>query len=339
MVFAARPQAESPARVSNCTDLRHVLNPTRVLEGHVRLPAAVIFSFLAAFSASARQAPPPPPVYPSEPQPPRDVVRRAPPPEPTGTGVIRGRVVASDTGNPIRRAMVNLSPIAPPMPPGGGRGASGTQATIVPGSPGIRCVDSGVRLLSYGEAAPGDDRLQGAFEFTGLAAGSYRISGLAESILAAVPGDGLRRKEAERARLVGPRTANSAGGGTVVRQGGHRAAARRGHHGARDRRERRTRSRASRSIPSSFRPAARAECGWVPAVRPTISASSASTDCSPASHAVVAEAMRYNFVPPNAPPETEEDKIGFVTTYYPGTAGRRGRAARAHPRRHGDARD
>jgi hypothetical protein len=29
--------------------------------------------------------------------------------------------------------------------------------------------------------------------------------------------------------------------------------------------------------------------------------------------------MRFNFVPPNAPPETEEDKIGFVTTYYPGT--------------------
>jgi hypothetical protein len=39
----------------------------------------------------------------------------------------------------------------------------------------------------------------------------------------------------------------------------------------------------------------------------------------PGEHAVVAEAMRFNFVPPNAPPETEEDKIGFVTTYYPGT--------------------
>ena len=40
----------------------------------------------------------------------------------------------------------------------------------------------------------------------------------------------------------------------------------------------------------------------------------------PGEHAVVAEGMRNNFVPPNAPPETEEDKIGFVTTYYPGTA-------------------
>lgn len=40
----------------------------------------------------------------------------------------------------------------------------------------------------------------------------------------------------------------------------------------------------------------------------------------PGEHAVVAEGMRNAFVPPNAPPETEEDKIGFVTTYYPGTA-------------------
>src|SRR4030095_5811219 len=34
---------------------------------------------------------------------------------------------------------------------------------------------------------------------------------------------------------------------------------------------------------------------------------------------VGAEARGNNFVPPNAPPETEEDKIGFMTTYYPGT--------------------
>ena len=40
----------------------------------------------------------------------------------------------------------------------------------------------------------------------------------------------------------------------------------------------------------------------------------------PGEHTVVAEATRYNFVSPNAPPETEEEKIGFVTTYYPGTA-------------------
>jgi protocatechuate 3,4-dioxygenase beta subunit len=36
-------------------------------------------------------------------------------------------------------------------------------------------------------------------------------------------------------------------------------------------------------------------------------------------YAVVAEARGPTFVAPNAPPETEEDKIGFMTTYYPGT--------------------
>ena len=52
----------------------------------------------------------------------------------------------------------------------------------------------------------------------------------------------------------------------------------------------------------------------------------------PGEHAVVAEAMRYNFVQPNAPPETEEDKIGFVTTYYPGTPDEAVGATRARPR-------
>jgi protocatechuate 3,4-dioxygenase beta subunit len=41
---------------------------------------------------------------------------------------------------------------------------------------------------------------------------------------------------------------------------------------------------------------------------------------TPGDYAVVAEARGNTFVPPNAPPETEEDKIGFMTTYYPGTA-------------------
>jgi protocatechuate 3,4-dioxygenase beta subunit len=40
---------------------------------------------------------------------------------------------------------------------------------------------------------------------------------------------------------------------------------------------------------------------------------------SPGDHLVVAEVRGPTFVQPNAPPETEEDKIGFMTTYYPGT--------------------
>jgi hypothetical protein len=39
----------------------------------------------------------------------------------------------------------------------------------------------------------------------------------------------------------------------------------------------------------------------------------------PGDYALVAEARGPTFVAPNAPPETEEDRIGFMTTYYPGT--------------------
>ena len=34
---------------------------------------------------------------------------------------------------------------------------------------------------------------------------------------------------------------------------------------------------------------------------------------------VVADARSNSFVAPNAPPETEEDRTGYVTTYFPGT--------------------
>ena len=40
---------------------------------------------------------------------------------------------------------------------------------------------------------------------------------------------------------------------------------------------------------------------------------------TPGDYVVVAEAREPTFVQPNAPPETDEEKIGFMTTYYPGT--------------------
>ena len=94
---------------------------------------------LASIDAAA-QGPPPgipdPARFPSRPgmpdsgspgRPPRDPSSRTPPPT-TGTGVIRGFVVAADTGHPLRRARVQLRAI------GGGRqfvamtGADGTFA-------------------------------------------------------------------------------------------------------------------------------------------------------------------------------------------------------------------
>ena len=100
----------------------------------MRLPAALVLLFFSAFISLAGQQTPAP-TSPSA-QPPRDVVPRSERPAPTGTGIIRGRVVAADTGNPMRRAMVNLSPMMPAA--GDGRGAGGLQATavLVVGSPG-----------------------------------------------------------------------------------------------------------------------------------------------------------------------------------------------------------
>jgi protocatechuate 3,4-dioxygenase beta subunit len=40
---------------------------------------------------------------------------------------------------------------------------------------------------------------------------------------------------------------------------------------------------------------------------------------TPGDYAIVAEARPNTFVQPNAPPESEEDKVGFMTSFYPGT--------------------
>jgi len=36
-------------------------------------------------------------------------------------------------------------------------------------------------------------------------------------------------------------------------------------------------------------------------------------------YVIVADARMNSYVPPNAPPETEEERVGYITTYYPGT--------------------
>lgn len=293
--------------------------------------AALILSFFGAFSnVAAQQAPSP--VSPSAPQPPRDVVRRAEPTGPAGTGVIRGRVIASDTGNPIRRATVNLSPINPSTPPGGGRGASGGVSggvsggmsggvvTIVPGvlgsGPPIQSSTSVSMSLARPRQATTDS--QGAFEFTGLAAGSYRIFASASQYSPQYLGMAYGGKKpngpsssdlGQPVQLTDGQTfdkaviALSRGGvitGRVTDENG----------------EPLTRVQ----VYSVFFPP-----GTSRGVR---MGSGSQTDdlgqfriygLQPGEHAVVAEAARYNFVSPNAPPEAEEDKIGFVTTYYPGT--------------------
>jgi hypothetical protein len=78
-------------------------------------------------------------------------------PDREGTAIIRGRVTAGDTGQPLRRAFVSLS--GGPMPAG---------ASVVPGSgTGAMSGPRGPRTIATNS--------DGRFEFTGLAAGTYRI--------------------------------------------------------------------------------------------------------------------------------------------------------------------
>src|SRR4029078_10487642 len=63
-----------------------------------------------------------------------------------------------------------------------------------------------------------------------------------------------------------------------------------------------------------------------PAARPQRTGSGAQTDdlgqfrlfgLQPGDYVVAAEARANTCVAPNAPPETEEDRVGFMTTFYP----------------------
>jgi len=214
----------------------------------------------------------------------------------------------------MRRAMVNLSPIVRATATGDGRGASGLQATTVLGSPGSE--PSPQTALARPRQATTDS--QGAFEFTGLAAGSYRIFASASQYAPQYLGMAYGGKKPnapgssdlgqpvqlaegesfEKAIIALPR------GGVIT----------------------------GRVTDENGDPVTRVQVYTIffPAgsSRGMRLGSGSQTDdlgqfrvygLQSGEHAVVAEAMRFNFVPPNAPPEAEEDKIGYLTTYYPGT--------------------
>jgi hypothetical protein len=280
----------------------------------------IVTSLMIAASAFAAQLPPPPPPPPPSGQlPPRDRVER---PEPAGTAVIRGRVVAADTGNPIRRANVNLSPAPPPitpLPPGTAPSTQ-TRTVTIDGVP--RTFTSSVTLNVTNMARPrtATTDAQGGFEFTGLPAGSYRLYASTSQYAAAYlpiafgatrpaspsmpsdPGTPIQLADGQRfekATIALPR-------GAVI---------------------------AGRVTDDNGDPMARVQVFTMVLApgnpRPMRMGSGAQTDdlgqfrlfgLSTGDYLVAADARGPTFVAPNAPPETEDDKIGFITTYFPNTA-------------------
>lgn len=307
----------------------------------MRLQTAIRAGILGAFlvaglgwpaGAAGGQVQPPPPPRPAAPpaagQAPRDPGRR-PPPEPVGTGVIRGMVVTADTGTPVRRANVNLMPMPTPSlqgagavggvaggVAGGGRGTMTVQTTMVNGVPTQINVSSSM-MLARPRTVTTD--AQGAFAFRGLPAGSYRIS--------ASPGQYTAQYLSMNFGAKKPNGPMSGDLGQIIQLADGQAF-----------------EKATIALPrgsvitgrvtdENGDPLARVQVYtilYTPAnPRGMRTGAGDSTDdlgqfrvygLTPGDYAVVAEARATTFVQPNAPPETEEDKVGFMTSFYPGTA-------------------
>lgn len=292
----------------------------------MRVPSTIrtgVLTLLALCAAGRfAGAQPPPPAIPRPAMPiqagqPRDPAGR--PPEPVGTATIRGRVVAADSGNPVRKASVMLIPAPPPPPPpsagtSAGAAASPTTVTTMTMVNGVP-MQMGSVNLARPKSATTD--AQGMFEFTALPAGTYRIMASAGQYSAAYLGIAYGAT-----RPSGP----GADMGTPIPLG-----------------DGQTFSKAVIALPRGAVITGRVTDDMGEALarvqvytiyfppgspRGQRNGSGGQTDdlgqfrlygLPPGEYTVVAEARGNTFVPPNAPPETEEDKLGFMTTYYPGT--------------------
>ena len=240
--------------------------------------------------------------------PPRDAVRR---PEPTGTGRIRGRIVAADTGAPIRRASVNLSPLPPQAAGGRGALAGGVGDIVVTGR------GSGVPPTQLPGPRQATTDADGSFEFAGLPAGRYRLMATAGQYAGqylslaygarpgvnawsdpSTPIELAEGQSFDKANIALPR------GGVVT----------------------------GRITDENGEPLSRVQV-YTLAIPPGMgraqrTGAGDTTDdlgqfrlfgLSANEYLIAAEARGNTFVSPNMRQETEEDRLGFVTTYYPGT--------------------
>lgn len=282
---------------------------------------------LLAFGLPTAQVPPPPPPPPAQVQtlPPRDPGRRLPP-EPVGTAIIRGRVVAGDTGSPVRKANVSLSAVMPlaAMSQSGLTGAGGrstqpatqtvTQTVMINGNP-VQVTSALQAGMLRPKTAVTDS--QGLFEFKDLPAGTYRLSANPGQYSAQYLGTtyGAKRANAPGSIDQGqpiPLTDGQTFTATIALMKGAVITGRVSDENGD--------ALARVQVYTMFFPAG--------STRGQRYGSTVSTDdlgnfrlygLAPGEYAVVAEARGNTFTPPNAPPETEEERIGILTTYYPGT--------------------
>ena len=272
----------------------------------MRLPALVI---IATVGIGAGQAP----IIQTQPanQPPRDVVKRA---EPTGTARIKGRVVTADRGTPIRRATVSLSAMPPTTAPPT-RGNTDGSSNSPEQSSAARGRSNAAAFIQPRRGTTDSD---GQFEFSGLPAGSYRIFASPPQYSSQYLSMSYGANNSATQYWVGPGQAIELKEGQSVDKlvvalprGGIIT---------------------GRVTDENAEPLARVQVytlSYPPGMsRGQRSGAGSTTDdlgqfrlwgLNTGEYVVVADARGNTFVAPNAPPETEEERVNFVTTYYPGT--------------------
>jgi len=229
---------------------------------------------------------------------------------------------ASSYGSPVRRASVTLIPVATPAALPTGTPAAVASAMLSNGVP--------VQGFNSGRPKSATTDAQGAFAFTGLPAGLYRVSASAGQFSAAYLGMAYGAKKPSAPGSSDPGTPIQVADGQIFEKavialprGGVITGRVTDENGE---------ALARVQVYTMFIQAGSA--------RGRRMGSTAATDdlgqfrlfgLTPGDYNVVAEARANTFVQPNAPPETEEEKVGFMMTYYPGTADE-GAAARVRAR-------